>query len=91
MINQSNKWQELILGAKMDPDFGPVILFGLGGIMTEVFKDKAIALPPLNRLLAATHAGRDKSLPVPDRPPKPAAGGLENSGRDAGPDLPVNE
>ena len=43
---------ELILGSKKDPDFGPVILFGLGGIMTEVLKDHALALPPLNRLLA---------------------------------------
>lgn len=43
---------ELILGAKKDPDFGPVILFGMGGMMTEVLKDRAIALPPLNRLLA---------------------------------------
>jgi len=43
---------ELILGAKKDRDFGPVILFGLGGIMTEVLKDQAITLPPLNRLLA---------------------------------------
>ncbi len=43
---------ELILGAKQDRDFGPVILFGMGGVMTEVLKDRAIALPPLNRLLA---------------------------------------
>ncbi|MCU0579987.1 MAG: GNAT family N-acetyltransferase, partial [Desulfobacterota bacterium] len=43
---------ELILGSKLDPDFGPVILFGLGGIMTEVLQDHAVALPPLNRLLA---------------------------------------
>jgi acetyltransferase len=43
---------ELIIGSKKDPDFGPVILFGLGGIMTEVLRDHAIALPPLNRLLA---------------------------------------
>ncbi|MBW2481108.1 MAG: bifunctional acetate--CoA ligase family protein/GNAT family N-acetyltransferase [Deltaproteobacteria bacterium] len=43
---------ELIMGAKQDRDFGPVILFGMGGVMTEVFKDRAIALPPLNRLLA---------------------------------------
>ncbi len=43
---------ELILGSKMDADFGPVILFGMGGIMTEIMRDLAIALPPLNRLLA---------------------------------------
>jgi len=43
---------ELILGAKQDRDFGPVILFGMGGKITEVLKDRAIALPPLNRLLA---------------------------------------
>jgi acetyltransferase len=43
---------ELILGSKRDPDFGPVLLFGMGGILTEILKDRAIALPPLNRLLA---------------------------------------
>jgi len=43
---------ELILGAKRDRDFGPVLLFGMGGIMTEVLKDRAVTLPPLNRLLA---------------------------------------
>jgi acetyltransferase len=43
---------ELICGAKQDRDFGPVILFGMGGILTEVLKDRALALPPLNRLLA---------------------------------------
>jgi len=40
------------LGAKKDPDFGPVVLFGMGGILTEVIHDSSIALPPLNRLLA---------------------------------------
>jgi acetyltransferase len=43
---------ELIAGSKKDRDFGPVILFGMGGVMTEVLKDRSIALPPLNRLLA---------------------------------------
>ncbi len=44
---------ELILGVKKDPDFGPVILFGMGGVLAELLDDRAIALPPLNRLLAA--------------------------------------
>lgn len=43
---------ELILGCKRDRDFGPVLLFGTGGILAEVFADRALALPPLNRLLA---------------------------------------
>jgi len=43
---------EVILGAKSDPIFGPVILFGMGGIGVEVFKDVAIGLPPLNQALA---------------------------------------
>ena len=43
---------ELLIGAKKDARFGPVILFGLGGIFTEVLKDRALALPPLNRPLA---------------------------------------
>ncbi|MCF8142338.1 MAG: bifunctional acetate--CoA ligase family protein/GNAT family N-acetyltransferase [Deltaproteobacteria bacterium] len=43
---------ELIVGAKQDTEFGPVILFGMGGVMTEIFKDRALGLPPLNRLLA---------------------------------------
>ncbi len=43
---------ELIIGASVDPQFGPVILFGLGGQLVEVFKDRALALPPLNSTLA---------------------------------------
>jgi acetyltransferase len=43
---------ELILGAKKDKGFGPVILFGTGGVLTEVFRDRAIGFPPLNRTLA---------------------------------------
>lgn len=44
--------QELIIGVTSDPIFGPVILFGQGGISVEVTNDKSIALPPLNMNLA---------------------------------------
>ena len=44
--------QELIVGASVDPVFGPVLLFGQGGTAVEVLADRAIALPPLNRVLA---------------------------------------
>ncbi len=43
---------ELILGSTVDPQFGPVILFGSGGVMVEVYRDHALALPPLNTTLA---------------------------------------
>ncbi|RVT53713.1 bifunctional acetate--CoA ligase family protein/GNAT family N-acetyltransferase [Rubrivivax albus] len=43
---------ELIVGASLDPLFGPVILFGQGGTAVEVVADRALALPPLNRPLA---------------------------------------
>jgi len=44
--------RELIIGIARDPHFGPVISFGMGGIGVEVFRDSAVALPPLNRFLA---------------------------------------
>ena len=43
---------ELLIGAKRDAIFGPVILFGMGGIFAEVIRDRNIALAPLNRTLA---------------------------------------
>jgi acetyltransferase len=43
---------ELIVGSNVDPQFGPVLLFGSGGRMVEVHKDRALALPPLNTTLA---------------------------------------
>jgi len=43
---------ELIVGCTSDPQFGPVLLFGFGGQLVEVFKDRALALPPLNATLA---------------------------------------
>jgi acetyltransferase len=43
---------ELIVGSSVDSQFGPVLLFGSGGQLVEVFKDRALALPPLNTTLA---------------------------------------
>jgi acetyltransferase len=43
---------ELIIGSFVDRQFGPVILFGAGGVLVEVFQDRALALPPLNRTLS---------------------------------------
>jgi acetyltransferase len=46
------KAQELIVGMSRDPIFGPVILFGAGGVAVEVMDDTAVALPPLDDVLA---------------------------------------
>lgn len=43
---------ELIIGSSIDPQFGPVLLFGTGGSLVEVFKDRSLALPPLTTTLA---------------------------------------
>jgi len=43
---------ELIVGSSVDLQFGPVLLFGSGGKLVEVYQDRALALPPLNTTLA---------------------------------------
>lgn len=43
---------EVILGSSVDTQFGPVLLFGTGGRLVEVFRDRALALPPLTSTLA---------------------------------------
>jgi acetyltransferase len=65
--------QELILGASVDTVFGPVLLFGQGGTAVEVLADRAIALPPLNRVLARELISRTRVARLlagyRDRPP----------------------
>ncbi|KXF75959.1 acetyltransferase [Paramesorhizobium deserti] len=51
MITRKNA-QELILGIGRDPIFGPTVLFGAGGTAVEILDDTAIALPPLDNVLA---------------------------------------
>ncbi|WP_342050135.1 MULTISPECIES: bifunctional acetate--CoA ligase family protein/GNAT family N-acetyltransferase [unclassified Cupriavidus] len=51
---------ELIVGIASDPVFGPVVLFGHGGTAVERIADRAVALPPLNRLLAADLVSRTR-------------------------------
>jgi acetyltransferase len=59
MVNDSGAY-ELIVGSSLDPQFGPVILFGLGGQLVEVFQDHALGLPPLNTTLARRMMERTK-------------------------------
>jgi len=56
----ATKGYELIVGSSIDPQFGPVLLFGLGGTLVEVFRDHALGLPPLNTTLARRMMERTK-------------------------------
>ena len=64
---------ELIVGASIDPLFGPVLLFGQGGVAVEVVADRAVALPPLNAALAHELIARTRVAKLlagyRDRPP----------------------
>jgi acetyltransferase len=51
---------ELILGSSIDAQFGPVLLFGSGGRLVEVYRDRALGLPPLNTTLARRMMERTK-------------------------------
>ena len=52
MVHRANG-RELMVGVIRDPVFGPAIVFGTGGTAVEVHRDRAVALPPLNRFLVA--------------------------------------
>ena len=64
---------ELVVGLSEDAVFGPVVLFGQGGTAVEVIDDSAIALPPLNPLLARAQMSRTRVWRLlqgyRDRPP----------------------
>jgi acetyltransferase len=55
---------ELIVGAATDPTFGPVILFGQGGVGAAALADSALALPPLNMVLARDLVQRTRIGPL---------------------------
>ena len=63
VAEQVSDGTELVLGANLDPEVGPVILFGTGGIALELYRDVALAPPPLDEaralaLIEATRAGQ---------------------------------
>ena len=55
---------ELLIGAKRDELFGPVILFGMGGVFAEVIGDRNIGLVPLNRTLARRLIEKTKAYKI---------------------------
>ncbi len=63
MIDTSRGF-ELLVGAKKDPTFGSVLMVGMGGIAAEVYKDTALALPPLNERLTRRRLESLQSWPL---------------------------
>ncbi len=59
MYNDANG-RELLVGLNFDPVFGPSVSFGAGGTAVEVLRDRAVALPPINRLLAEDMIARTR-------------------------------
>jgi len=53
LVQKQVKGTELLFGIKLDPQFGPVLVAGMGGIYTEIFQDVARAFAPVNRRMAA--------------------------------------
>ncbi|BDC36304.1 MAG: acetyl-CoA synthetase [Candidatus Methanoliparum thermophilum] len=58
------KGNEVILGMTQDPQFGPVIMFGLGGVFVEVLKDVSFKIPPLTRRDAEDMIKEIKAYPI---------------------------
>jgi acetyltransferase len=56
--------QEVIIGMNRDPQFGPIMLFGLGGVLVEIFRDVALRHPPLSREDALEMIKQIKGYPV---------------------------
>jgi acetyltransferase len=55
---------EVIIGTKMDAQFGPVIMYGLGGIMVEILKDISFRVLPISRFSAKQMIAETKSAPI---------------------------
>jgi acetyltransferase len=57
---------EVIVGTKIDDQFGPVIMYGLGGVMVEILKDISFRVLPISRLSAQKMINETKSAPILD-------------------------
>lgn len=58
--------EEVILGIKRDPSFGPVIMFGLGGVYVEVFKDVSFRIAPIDEIIANSMIKQIRSYKILD-------------------------
>jgi acyl-CoA synthetase (NDP forming) len=64
LVQKQVKGAELLFGIKKDPQFGPVVAAGMGGIYTEIFQDVARTFPPVSRAAAAALLKSLKMYPI---------------------------
>jgi acetyltransferase len=64
LSSMAHKGVETIIGTKMDDQFGPVIMYGLGGIMVEILKDVSFRVLPLSRRSAKNMIRETRSAPI---------------------------
>jgi len=64
LVQKQCKGEEIIIGMKRDKQFGPVIMFGLGGIFVEVMKDVVFRICPVDRKMAIEMVNEIKAAPV---------------------------
>jgi acetyltransferase len=57
---------EVIIGTEIDDQFGPIIMYGLGGVMVEILKDVSFRVLPISRFSAKKMIGETKSAPILD-------------------------
>lgn len=58
------KGVEVIIGTKIDEQFGPIIMYGLGGVMVEILKDVSFRVLPISRISAKKMVEETKSAPI---------------------------
>jgi len=64
IVQEMIKGEKIIMGAKMDPVFGPIIVFGLGGIFVEILKDVSFRLAPITKKEAGEMIKEIKGYPI---------------------------
>jgi acyl-CoA synthetase (NDP forming) len=64
LVQKQHGGEEIIVGMKRDSQFGPVIMFGLGGVLVEVLKDVSFRICPVDRKMAAEMIAEIKGFPI---------------------------
>jgi acyl-CoA synthetase (NDP forming) len=64
LVQKQHEGEEIIVGMKRDSQFGPVVMFGLGGVFVEVLKDVSFRICPVDRKMAGEMIAEVKGFPI---------------------------